>query len=111
MSLSSGHVPTFYSYSPTKMDGLNSLGHSGEEASKHKPLGSFQSNQFMFMQVRTESGQPLTPTMFSTEVVEDIIAMQAMGKGPQAEPPMGVLLLSDIETVVEFSPESTWSGQ
>ena len=104
MSHSSGCVPAFYSYSLTEMDGLNSQGNMGEEVPEHKPLGSFHPNQFMNMQVRTESGHPLTPTLFSTEVVDGIIAMQAMGKGPQAESPMRVLLLSNVEAVVEFSP-------
>ena len=104
MSHSSGHVPTFYSYIPTDMEGLNSLGNSGEEVPEHKPLGAFPPNQFLYIQVRTEGGLPLTPTLFSTKVVDGVIAMQAMGKGPQAEPPLGVLLLSDVEAVVEFSP-------
>ena len=104
MSHSSGCVPTFYSYSPTDMEGLNSLSNSGEEVSEHKPLGAFPPNQFLYIQVRTEGGIPLTPTLFSTEVVDGVIAMQAMVKGPQAEPPLGVLLLSEVEAVVEFSP-------
>ena len=103
MSSGSGRVPTFYSYSPTEVNSLNSLGNTGDEALEHKPLGGFQPNQFLYMQVRTESGQPLTSTLFLTEVVEGIIAMQAMGKGAQAEPPIGALLLSDVEAVVEFS--------
>ena len=104
MSHSSGHVPTFYSYSPTEMEGLNSPGNTGEEVPEHKPLGAFPPNQFLYIQIRTESGHPLTPTLFSSEVVDGVIAMQAMGKGPQAEPPLRVLLLSDVEAVVEFSP-------
>ena len=103
MSSSSGHVLTFYSYSPTEMDGLNSIGHTGDEVPEHKPLGGFQPNQFLCMQVKTESGQPLTPTLFSNEVVEGIVTMQSMGRGQQAEPPLGFLLLSDVEAVVEFS--------
>ena len=90
--------------SPTEMDGLNRLGNTGEEVPEHKPLDAFPPNQFLYIQVRTESGHPLTPTLFSTEVVDGVIAMQAMGKGPQAEPPLEVLLLSDVEAVVEFSP-------
>ena len=104
MSHSSGCVPTFYFYSPTDIEGLNSLGNPGEEVPEHKPLGTFPPNQFLYIQVRTEGGLPLTPILFSTEVVDGVIAMQAMGKGPQAEPPLRVLLLSDVEAVVEFSP-------
>ena len=103
MSHSSGCVPTFYSYSPTEMEGLNGLGNIGEKVPEHKPLGVFPPNQFLYIQVKTESGHSLTPTLFSTEVVDGVIAMQVMGKGPQAEPPLGVLLLSDVEPVVEFS--------
>ena len=106
MSHSSGHVPTFYSYSPTEIDGLNSLGNTAEKVPEHKPLGSFQPNQFLYMQVRTESGHPLTPTLFSTVVVDVIIVIQAMGKWPQAESPMGGLLLSDVDDMVEFSPRA-----
>ena len=86
------------------MEGLNSLGKPGEEVPEHKLLGAFPPNQFLYIQVRTENGLPLTLTLFSTEVVDGVIAMQAMGKGPQAEPPLGGLLLSDVEAVVEFSP-------
>ena len=104
MSHSSGCVPTFYSYSPTDMEGLNSLGKPGEEVPEHKLLGAFLPNQFLYIQVRTENRLPLTLTLFSTEAVDGVIAMQAMGKGPQAELPLGGLLLSDVEAVVEFSP-------
>ena len=103
MSHSSGCVPTSYSYSLTEMDGLNSLGHTGDEAPEHKPLGGFQHNQFLYMQVKTENGQPLTATLFTSEVVEGMVTMQTMGRGQQVEPPLGVLLLSDVEAVVEFS--------
>ena len=85
------------------MKGLNGLGNPGEEVLEHKPLGTFQAHQFLYIQVRTESGHPLTPTLFSTKVVDGVIAMQAMHKGPEAEPPLGVMLLSDLEAVVKFS--------
>ena len=70
------------------MDALNSLGNTGDEAPEHKPLGGFQPNQFLYMQVKTESGQPLTPTLFSTEMMEGMVAMQSMGGGQQAEHPL-----------------------
>ena len=69
------------------MEGLKSLGNIGEEVPEHKPLDAFPPNQFLYIQVWTESGLPLTPTLFPTDVVDGVIAMQDMGKGPQAEPP------------------------
>ena len=47
MSHSSDHIPTFYSYSPTEMEGLKNLGSTGEEVPEHKPLGAFPPNQWM----------------------------------------------------------------
>ena len=41
---SSGHVPIFYSYSLTEMDGLISLGNPGDEVPENRPLGGFQSH-------------------------------------------------------------------
>ena len=59
---SSDQVPSFYSYSPTEMEGLNSLGNPGEEVT---PDNGPQGSQFMYLQIRTEGGLPLAPTLFT----------------------------------------------
>ena len=68
------------------MEGLNGLGNIGEDAPEHKPLGVFPPNQFLYIQVKTESGHPLTPTLFATEVVDGVIAMQVMVKDHKLNP-------------------------
>ena len=57
----------------------------------------------MYIQVRNEKGEPLAPTLFTRDVVEGMVAMQGHDVGQQEEPPLGVMLLSEAEAVVEFS--------
>ena len=97
---SSDQVPSFYSYSPTEMEGLNNLGNTGEEVT---PNNGPQGSQFMYLQARTEGGLPLVPTLFTREVIAGMVEMQGKAVAQQDEPPLGVHLLSDIEAVVEFS--------
>ena len=97
---SSDQVPSFYSYGPTEMEGLNSLGNPGEEVT---PDNGLQGSQFMYLQIRTEGGLPLAPTLFTREVIAGMVEMQGKAVAQQDEPPLGVHLLSDVEAVVEFS--------
>ena len=96
----SDQVPSFYSYKTTEMEGLNSLGNGGEEVvTDNGP----PPNQFMYLQVRTDGGLPLAPTLFTKEVIAGMVEMQGKSVVHQDEPPLGVHLLSDIEAVVEYS--------
>ena len=55
------------------------------------------------LNVKTDCGQPLAPTLFAKDVIEGMISMQAHTVGQQLEVPLGVMLLSDTEAVVELS--------
>ena len=82
------------------MEGLNSLGNTGEEVTHDNGP---QTNQFMYLQVKTEGGLPLSPTLFTREVIAGMVEMQGKSVAHQDEPPLGVQPLSDTEVVVEFS--------
>ena len=47
--------------------------------------------------------QPLSPTLFTKDVIKGMVAMQGQMVGQEQEPPSEVMLLSDAEAVVEFS--------
>ena len=98
---SSDPTPSFYSYSLTEMEGLNEIGDVvvPDNTIPGNPLG----NQFLYLSVKTDCGQPLAPTLFAKDVIEGMISMQAHTVGQQLEVPLGVMLLSDTEAVVELS--------
>ena len=87
---SSDQVPSFYSYNPTEMEGLNNLGNTGEEVT---PDNGLQGSQFMYLQVRTEGGLPLAPTLFTSEVIAGMVEMQGKAVAQQDEPPLGCPLV------------------
>ena len=95
---SSDCTPTFYSYSLTGMDGFNSV-NKIEGGPQRNP----QQNQYVYLQIKTDQGQPLTPTLFTKDVIEGMVAMQGQMVGQEQEAPSEVMLLSDAEAVVEFS--------
>ena len=81
-------------------------------------------NQFLCLKVRTQLDQPLTPTLFAKDVIDGMMSMQNQVMGQQIETPLGVMLFSDTEAVVELSrrvnmdrtvalmaPLQYWSGQ
>ena len=57
----------------------------------------------MYLQIKTDQGQPLTPTLFTKDVIEGMVAMQGQMVGQDPEVPSEVMILSDAEAVVEFS--------
>ena len=57
----------------------------------------------MYLQIKTDQGQPLSPILFTKDVIEGMVAMQGQMVGQEQEPPSEVMLLSDAEAVVEFS--------
>ena len=95
---SSDRTPTFYSYSLTGMDGFNSV-----TKLEGGPQGNPPQDQYMYLQVKADQGQPLSPTLFTKDVIEGMVAMQGQMVGQEQEPPSKVMLLSDAEAVVEFS--------
>ena len=95
---SSDHTPTFYSYSLTGMDGFNSV-----TKLEGGPQGNPLQDQYVYLQIKTDQGQPLSPTLFTKDVIEGMVAMQGQMVGQEQEPPSEVMLLSDAEAVVEFS--------
>ena len=98
---SSDPTPSFYSYSLTEMEGLNEIGDVvvPDNTIPGNPLG----NQFLYLSVKTDCGQPLAPTLFAKDVIEGMISMQTHTVGQQLEVPLVVMLLSDTEAVVELS--------
>ena len=83
------------------MEGLNEIGDVvvSDNTIPGNPLG----NQFLYLSVKADCGQPLAPTLFAKDVIEGMISMQAHTVGQQLEVPLGVMLLSDTEAVVELS--------
>ena len=83
------------------MEGLNEIGDVvvPDNTIPGNPLG----NQFLYLSVKTDCGQPLAPTLFAKDVIEGMISMQVHTVGQQLEVPLGVMLLSDTEAVVELS--------
>ena len=120
MSLSD-KTPSFFSYSPTEMEGLNTLGKVDPEGIHNPgPQGHLPLQSLLYLQVRTESDQPLSPTLFTKEVVSGMMTMQGQLMTTQPE----ALLISDCEAVIEFerdtnmdrviaciSPLQYWLGQ
>ena len=94
-------TPSFYSYSLTELEGLNEIGNVvvPDNTTPGNPMG----NQFLYLSVKTDLGQPLAPTLFAKDVIEGMMSMQAHTVGQQLQVPVGVMLLSDIEAVVELS--------
>ena len=95
---SSDHTPTFYSYSLTGMDGLN-----GVDKIEGGPEGNPHQNQYVYLQIKNDQGQPLTPTLFTKDVIEGMVTMQDQMVGQDPEVPSEVMMLSDVEAIVEFS--------
>ena len=95
---SSDRTPTFYSYSLTGMDGFNSV-----TKLERGPQGGPPQDQYVYLQIKTDQGQPLPPTLFTKDVIEGMVAMQGQMVCQEQEPPSEVMLLSDAEAVVEFS--------
>ena len=80
------------------MDGFNSV-----TKLEGGSQGSPPQAQYMYLQIKTDQGQPLSPTLFTKDVIEGMVAMQGQMVGQEQEPPSEVMLLSDAEAVVEFS--------
>ena len=94
----SDRTPTFYSYSLTGMEGLNSV-----NKIEGGPMGNPPQNQYVYLQVKTDQGHPLPPTLFTKDVIEGMVAMQGQMVGQGQETPSEIMLLSDTEAVIEFS--------
>ena len=70
------------------------------------PQGNPQQNQYLYLQIQTDHGQPLPPTLFTKDVIEGMVSMQGHVVGQEQEPPLEVMMLSDTEAVIEFSSRS-----
>ena len=118
-------TPTFYSYSLTGMEPLNSIGKiEGNEGYNQVPQGNPQHNQYLYLQIQIAHGQPLPPTLYTKDVIEGMVSMQGHVVGQEQEPPLEVMMLSETEAVIEFcsrtnieriavwmSPLQYWLGQ
>ena len=115
MSRSDG-TPSFHSYRLTGMDGLNGV--SKLEGGTPPP------DQYLYLQITTEQGHPLSPTLFTKDVIDGMVSMQGQVIGLGKETPSEVMLLSGKEAIVEFdrradmdrvmawmSPLQYWLGQ
>ena len=103
------------------MEGLNTLGKVDPDRIHNLWLqGHFPLQSLLYLQVRTECDQPLSPTLFTKEVVSGMMTMQGQLLTTQPE----ALLISDCEAVIEFerdtnmdrviaciSPLQYWLGQ
>ena len=65
-------TPSFHSY--TEMEGLNRVGdlRSPDDRSQGNP----QVNQFLYLSVKTETGQSLSSALFAKDVIEGMLSMQ-----------------------------------
>ena len=103
----SDQTPTFYSYSLTGMEYLNSIGKTeGNVGYNQVPQGNPQQNQYLYLQIQTAHGQPLPPTLFTKDVIEGMVSMQGHVVGQEQEPPLEVMMLSETEAVIEFSSKT-----
>ena len=99
--------PNFYSYSLTGMEPFNSIGKvEGNVGYNQVPQGNPQQNQYLYLQIQTDHGQPLPPTLFTKDVIEGMVSMQGHVEGQEQEPPFEVTMLSDTEAVIEFSSKT-----
>ena len=86
------------------MEQLNSIAKTeGNVGYNQVPQGHPQHNQYLYLQIQTDHGQPLTPTLFTKDVIEGMVSMQGHVVGQEQEPPLEVMLLSETEAVIEFS--------
>ena len=89
------------------MEYLKSIGETeGDEGYNQVPQGNPQQNQYLYLQIQTTHGQPLTPTLFTKDVIEGMVSMQGHVVGQEQEPPLEVMMLSETEAVIEFSSKT-----
>ena len=117
----SDKTPSFYSYSPTEMEGLNTLGKVDPEGIHTlAPQGDPHAFPVLYLKVRTKDDHPLPPALFSKDVISGLMLSQGQTMGPHPD----VMLISESEAVVEFerganmdrlltciSPLQYWIGQ
>ena len=84
------------------MDGLN-----GVSKIEGGNQGNPPQNQYLYLQVTTNQGHPLPPTLFTKDVIEGMVAMQGHVVAQEQEPPSEVMMLNDREVVVEFSSRAS----
>ena len=86
------------------MERLNSIGETeGNVGYNQVPQGNPQQNQYLYLQIQTDYGQPLTPTLFAKDVIGGMVSMQGHVVGQEQESPLEVMMLSETEAVIEFS--------
>ena len=89
------------------MEPLNSIGKiEGNVGYNQVPQGNPQHNQYLYLQIQTDHGQPLPPTLFTKDVIEGMVSMQGHVVGQEQEPPLEVMMLSDTEAMIEFSSKT-----
>ena len=66
---------------------------------EQKPSGVAPSNQFLYLQVLTDTGSPLPPALFTIEVINGIVRTQGMALA-SIELPLQVWKLSESEVVL-----------
>ena len=83
------------------MEGLNRVRdlRSPDDRSQGNP----QVNQFLYLSVKTETGQSLSSALFAKDVIEGMLSLQKYAMDQQQTSSLGVMLLSDTEAVVELS--------
>ena len=86
------------------MEYLNSIGKTeGDVGYNQVPQGNPQQSQYLYLQIQTAHGQPLTLTLFTKDVIEGMVSMQGHVVGQEQAPPLEVMMLSETEAVIEFS--------
>ena len=89
------------------MEPLNSIGKiEGNVGYNQVPQGNPPQNQYLYLQIQIDHGQPLPPTLFTKDVIEGMVSMQGHVVGQEQEPPLEVMMLSDTEAVIEFSSKT-----
>ena len=90
-------TPSFHSYNSADMEGPEDPG--DVVTPEQKPSGVAPSNQFLYLQVLTDTGFPLPPALFTIEVINGIVRTQGMALA-SSELPLQVWKLSESEVVL-----------
>ena len=90
-------APSFHSYNSADMEGPEDPG--DVVTPEQKLSGVAPSNQFLYLQVLTDTCSPLPPALFTIEVINGIVRTQGMALA-SLELPLQVWKLSEFEVVL-----------
>ena len=90
-------TPSFHSYNSADMEGPEDPG--DVVTPEQKPSGVAPSNQFLYLQVLTDTDSPLPPALFTIEVINGVVRTQGMALA-SLELPLQVWKLSESEVVL-----------